>query len=171
MSSERPIKYDYHLFARKTRHLSTLEIGALWLLLDHFWEQPSRTIAAEDADRLRLVCKVSKHRWSTIWPLMLRYFFRLDSKGRIALVYSFEYELRVKGGEWAKLRTQVFARDGYRCSYCGVTDVPLECDHVHPVSKGGSSHIDNLAAACVACNRSKRAKTLDEWRIDDGGVQ
>jgi len=31
------------------------------------------------------------------------------------------------------------------------------------VSKGGTSYISNIAAACPSCNRSKGAKDLDEW--------
>lgn len=39
----------------------------------------------------------------------------------------------------------------------------LECDHVHPLSKGGSNEIGNLTTACFRCNRSKNTKTLAEW--------
>lgn len=65
--------------------------------------------------------------------------------------------------EWKKLRSAVFERDDYTCRYCGARGVKLECDHVHPVSRGGSSDMDNLATACRGCNRAKRAKTLQEW--------
>jgi 5-methylcytosine-specific restriction endonuclease McrA len=63
------------------------------------------------------------------------------------------------------IRAQVFERDGETCRYCGaaLTWQTYECDHVHPVSKGGSSDLKNLAAACEPCNRSKGAKPLKEW--------
>lgn len=48
--------------------------------------------------------------------------------------------------------------------YCGARGVPLECDHVFPISKGGSNEDDNLVAACVPCNRSKGANTPEQWR-------
>lgn len=65
--------------------------------------------------------------------------------------------------EWADLRTMVFERDDYTCRYCGERGKRLECDHVFPVARGGDSTPDNLAAACIQCNRSKRDKTVEEW--------
>lgn len=65
---------------------------------------------------------------------------------------------------WARIRAAIFARDDYTCQYCGVRGARLECDHVVPVSKGGHHGEDNLVTACFDCNRSKRDKSLDEWR-------
>lgn len=54
----------------------------------------------------------------------------------------------------AKLRTQVFERDAYRCVYCGSwTD--LCADHIHPEAKGGSTTLDNLQTLCRRCNSKK----------------
>ena len=64
---------------------------------------------------------------------------------------------------WRRIRTTIFERDDYTCQYCGARGVKLECDHVIPVSRGGSSDLENLATACFTCNRSKRDKTPDEW--------
>lgn len=66
--------------------------------------------------------------------------------------------------EWMRARARVFERDEYTCQYCGAQGVPLECDHVFPISKGGSNEDANLVAACVPCNRSKGAMTLEQWR-------
>jgi hypothetical protein len=51
----------------------------------------------------------------------------------------------------------IFKRDKYTCQYCGVSgsEIDLECDHVHPVSKGGTNDINNLITACKPCNRNK----------------
>lgn len=65
---------------------------------------------------------------------------------------------------WRRIRRRIFERDDYTCAYCGLRGVRLECDHIFPVALGGSHDDDNLATACFACNRSKRAKTLDQWR-------
>ncbi len=65
--------------------------------------------------------------------------------------------------EWRVLREAVFERDDYTCRYCGARGVRLECDHVMPVARGGSSDLANLATACFPCNRAKRDKTLEEW--------
>lgn len=42
----------------------------------------------------------------------------------------------------------------YRCLCCGEV-LPLEADHIIPVSKGGSSDIDNIQPLCRSCNASK----------------
>jgi 5-methylcytosine-specific restriction protein A len=41
------------------------------------------------------------------------------------------------------------------CSYCG-TPGPSQTDHVVPLTRGGSSTLDNLVPACQACNLKKR---------------
>ena len=63
----------------------------------------------------------------------------------------------------AKLRHQVFVRDGYRCVECGATnkETTLEIDHIIPVSKGGTNDIDNLQTLCKTCNRKKRDHIWD----------
>jgi len=53
-------------------------------------------------------------------------------------------------------RPKVLARDGHRCRYCGAH--ATEVDHITPVAHGGTSNLDNLAAACQPCNRSKGAQ-------------
>lgn len=65
---------------------------------------------------------------------------------------------------WKATRKIVFERDNYTCVYCGATDKPLHCDHIHPVSKGGTNDVNNLATSCQFCNTSKGSKTIDEWR-------
>jgi hypothetical protein len=72
--------------------------------------------------------------------------------------------LRPPAREWKLIRERVFARDDYTCHYCGRRGLRLECDHVIPVSRGGSNEDDNLVASCFRCNRAKHDKTADEWR-------
>ena len=71
--------------------------------------------------------------------------------------------LRPAASVWAVIRDRIFRRDDYTCRYCGSRGGRLECDHVHPVAKGGSHDDENLATACFACNRSKHAKLLSDW--------
>lgn len=65
---------------------------------------------------------------------------------------------------WRTIRERIFARDDYTCQYCGVRGTKLECDHKHPVARGGSHDDENLVTACRTCNRSKRDKLVTEWR-------
>lgn len=62
------------------------------------------------------------------------------------------------------VRFEVFARDSFTCQYCGrrPPDVVLECDHIHPQSKGGQDDLMNLITSCADCNRGKSAKVISE---------
>lgn len=66
--------------------------------------------------------------------------------------------------DWPERRAAVFERDDYTCTYCGKRGGRLECDHKVPVSRGGGHDPSNLTTACYECNRSKRDKTVEEWR-------
>ncbi|MDX2381062.1 MAG: HNH endonuclease [Acidimicrobiia bacterium] len=57
-------------------------------------------------------------------------------------------------------RRAVFARDDYRCQYCGQHADSI--DHVLPRSRGGPHSWENVAAACRRCNLTKRDRTPDE---------
>jgi 5-methylcytosine-specific restriction endonuclease McrA len=52
------------------------------------------------------------------------------------------------------------------CAYCGMTDVPLNIDHIHPRSRGGSSRISNLVLACVPCNTQKGSQPVEVFLAD-----
>lgn len=65
---------------------------------------------------------------------------------------------------WASLRRRTFERDDFTCQYCGARGGKLECDHVIPISKGGTNEPGNLITACEECNRDKRGRMLEEWR-------
>jgi hypothetical protein len=66
-----------------------------------------------------------------------------------------------------KLRFEVFKRDSFTCQYCGqkAPDVVLEIEHMHPVSKGGTSELLNLVTSCAGCNAGKGARTLDDSSV------
>ena len=51
-------------------------------------------------------------------------------------------------------RKAVFARDEYRCQYCGGGG-RLTVDHVVPRSRGGGSSWDNIVTSCAPCNLRK----------------
>lgn len=78
------------------------------------------------------------------------------------ILYAFGHSRR-RISKWEALRSRIFRRDNFTCQYCGSKELPLHCDHVVPVSKGGSNLDSNLKAACKFCNLSKHDKTLEEW--------
>jgi hypothetical protein len=62
-----------------------------------------------------------------------------------------------------KLRFEVFKRDSFKCQYCGAKPpkVPIEVDHIVPVSNGGKNDELNLITSCFDCNRGKSNNELD----------
>lgn len=80
-----------------------------------------------------------------------------------------------------ELKVAVLARDKSACVYCGgrPPQVRLHIDHAVPRHFGGSTTLDNLVTACVACNCGKGAryvtvrsdgrwllKDAKEWRLE-----
>jgi 5-methylcytosine-specific restriction endonuclease McrA len=59
-------------------------------------------------------------------------------------------------------RRALFARDGWRCVYCGSTGGRLTLDHVVPRSRGGESSWENVVTACSPCNLRKGDRLLEE---------
>lgn len=60
------------------------------------------------------------------------------------------------------VRFAVFARDQFKCRYCGTdaNSIKLVIDHIIPIKLGGSSESDNLITACEPCNQGKSAHVL-----------
>jgi 5-methylcytosine-specific restriction endonuclease McrA len=59
-------------------------------------------------------------------------------------------------------RRALFARDGWRCVYCGSSGGRLTLDHVVPRSRGGESSWENVVTACAPCNLHKGDRLLEE---------
>ena len=53
------------------------------------------------------------------------------------------------------------------CAYCGAIQVPLEIDHIHPQSQGGSDRISNLTLACRECNQAKGNQPVEAFLAAD----
>ncbi|ANB02994.1 RNA-guided endonuclease IscB [Ectothiorhodospira sp. BSL-9] len=54
-----------------------------------------------------------------------------------------------------------------RCAYCGARDLPLEVDHIHPRSRGGSDRVSNLTLACHDCNQAKGNQPVEAFLAAD----
>lgn len=69
------------------------------------------------------------------------------------------------------IRMAVWEKTDGHCIYCGDRMNPFakfHVDHLHPLSDGGSDEIENLFPACQSCNNSKHAKSLEEFRANQG---
>ncbi len=54
-----------------------------------------------------------------------------------------------------------------QCAYCGIKDIPLQIEHIHPRSKGGSNSITNLTLSCEKCNVKKGTKDIKDFLKKD----
>jgi 5-methylcytosine-specific restriction endonuclease McrA len=59
-------------------------------------------------------------------------------------------------------RRALFARDNWRCVYCGTTTGRLTLDHVVPRSRGGDSVWENVVTSCAPCNLRKGNRLPEE---------
>ena len=62
-----------------------------------------------------------------------------------------------------EVREYLLEKWGRRCAYCGKENVPLEIEHIHPKSNGGSSRVSNLTLACKPCNQRKANRDIREF--------
>jgi len=151
-----------------TWHISTLEHGAYLLLIFDYWQRGE----AIPVSQLQKITKVPDDQWPGVKMTLSEFFLEKDDRWfHRRIDADLESARRKASGDnkrpnisiWARIRKAVFERDDYTCQYCGKRDSRLECDHVRPVSKGGSHDMLNLVTACFACNRSKRDKDVNDW--------
>jgi 5-methylcytosine-specific restriction endonuclease McrA len=71
--------------------------------------------------------------------------------------------VRVPRGVTKRISRRVlFARDGWKCVYCGTGSNRLTLDHVVPRSRGGTSVWENVVTSCAPCNHRKGDRLLEE---------
>ena len=184
MMAER-LKLDWFAFNIKeyvatTLRLTTLGHGVMIKFMCHYWEHGS--LPDGDEAKIELVgidpsdwpkikmCLIGKngYLWTDDWRNP-----RLDAAREQAEQWYLKRLERIKAPapanrpepiEWVEIRSRIFKRDDYTCTYCGVRGGDLECDHMIPVCQGGSSEDDNLTTACKPCNRDKGPRTVEQWR-------
>ncbi|MGK7924524.1 MAG: RNA-guided endonuclease IscB [Spirulina sp.] len=62
-----------------------------------------------------------------------------------------------------EVREYLLEKWNRKCAYCGVENVPLEVEHIHPKSKGGSNRVSNLTLACRPCNQLKGNQEIEQF--------
>lgn len=65
-----------------------------------------------------------------------------------------------------EVREYLLEKFGRACVYCDATNTPLNIDHVHPKSRGGSDRVSNLTLACIDCNQTKGNRPVEEFVTD-----
>ena len=66
-----------------------------------------------------------------------------------------------------EVREYLLEKFAWTCMYCPVQGVPLQIEHIHPKSKGGSDRISNLGLACEACNKKKGVQDVSVFLSKD----
>ncbi len=60
----------------------------------------------------------------------------------------------------------VYRRDGFKCCYCGVENMPLTVDHLITWESGGPSTEANLVSSCRKCNGARGETPYADWLMD-----
>lgn len=81
-------------------------------------------------------------------------------------VYRATRRARLAGGEpdlapaeWQEILDEF----DHACAYCQARSVPLEQEHMTPISRGGRHTASNVVPACRSCNARKATKNLWEF--------
>ncbi|WP_413162235.1 RNA-guided endonuclease IscB [Capilliphycus salinus ALCB114379] len=62
-----------------------------------------------------------------------------------------------------EVREYLLEKWNRKCAYCGAQNTPLEVEHIHPRSKGGSDRVSNLTLACHTCNQAKSDQDIKDF--------
>jgi hypothetical protein len=138
---------------------STGQIGAAWLMLLQYYQNERDPSFFENKRARQVLLGMDTRQWNRDRRLILECFLAMQA----ATAVTFEFGRRNLS---ASARMFVYERDGGICQYCSAAVLvsDFHCDHVVPVTQGGSNDPDNLVCACPPCNLSKAAKTPDQWR-------
>ena len=66
-----------------------------------------------------------------------------------------------------EVREYLLEKWGRKCAYCDKEGVPLQVEHIHPRSKGGSNRVSNLTLSCERCNIKKCSNSVEEFLKKD----
>ena len=62
-----------------------------------------------------------------------------------------------------EVREYLLEKWGRKCVYCGAENTPLEVEHIHALSKGGSNRVSNLTLSCRTCNQAKGNQDIKDF--------
>lgn len=162
--TEDPLPLMGGLFMVDTMMLSAEQRSAYLMLLIHAWriKEPLK----DDNSLLARIAGMTKVKFIRHFrPISEEFFEIADGYWRPNAGHIDDPQSRrLTSIEWTVTRKKVFERDGYKCAYCGKRGGHLECDHIIPISRGGSNDLENLTTACRPCNRAKSDMTVEEWR-------
>lgn len=162
--------YDFNVgdYAKKTQHLTNEEDLAYRRALDMYYdtEKPLESGGlATLSRRLRVNEQALKNILDEFFPNGKNKHAdeKIEAWNKRGWFPSETESLRQPIDEWKITRLRIFERDKFTCSYCGSVGGELECDHVIPISRNGTSEDSNLTTSCKPCNRLKSNMMPDEF--------
>jgi 5-methylcytosine-specific restriction endonuclease McrA len=116
--------------------------------------------------RLRSARYIAKHRDAILARKRERYRRNKATNPHYANTYTQARDARLEGAPGRGVSEQGWADVLHAslgiCAYCNERR-RLTMEHIEPLSRGGAHDIDNIAAACDSCNKSKMDKPLIAW--------
>jgi 5-methylcytosine-specific restriction endonuclease McrA len=61
------------------------------------------------------------------------------------------------------IREYLLEKWNRQCAYCGKKNTPVQIEHIHPRSKGGTNRVSNLTLACANCNQKKSDTLIEQF--------
>ena len=62
-----------------------------------------------------------------------------------------------------EIKEYLLEKWGRQCAYCQTRNIPLQVEHIFPMSRGGTNRVSNLTLACEECNQKKSDLTAAEF--------
>ncbi|WP_414583981.1 RNA-guided endonuclease IscB [Scytonema sp. PCC 10023] len=126
------------------------------------WLAPSVCIVVLIISKLGLQSYADLHSLEAISQELVRFDMELmrnpDIQGK-------EYQQGTLTGY--ETREYLLEKWNRQCAYCGIKDVPLQIEHIHPRAKGGTNSITNLTLSCEKCNIKKGTKDVKDFLKKD----
>ena len=139
---------------RRSRHTRYRQARFLNRTKPKVWLAPSLRHRVETT--LTWVNKLSKLApVKTIFQELVRFDLQKIENPEISGV---EYQQGVLAGY--EVREYLLNKWERRCAYCSAENVPLQVEHIHPKSSGGTNRISNLCLACEPCNTKKATQDI-----------
>jgi hypothetical protein len=121
------------------------------------WTEANSERADENRKRWRAANKAREYEKLREWRAANPDAVAAQQSRRRALRYGNNPDLTVE--QWQAILVEF----DHRCAYCNVGGVPMEMEHMTPLSRGGRHTASNVVPSCGPCNRSKHMRTALEW--------
>jgi 5-methylcytosine-specific restriction endonuclease McrA len=121
------------------------------------WREKNPTYQSAWYQKNKVKRDAKSREWEAIHPAKIRQYSLLSGHKRRA-------EKAQSGGSFTGQQwLEVIKKFDERCVCCG-DKKPLTADHVVPLSRGGSSFIENIQPLCKSCNSSKGNHHSTDYR-------